>query len=235
MMESLRDTKHPAVVSLAAYTNVAHQYTENTMRPKADTPAPPTQPAERGVSGKFVIMGILGLALVAASGSWLFRYNATHRAAEYFEPANVIAIRDAPKVTFATYAEPLTLRIPTIWFLPITFEQWLAEQPHTSTDVTSAHGLVHLRNALLEDQSYDWDADSTNPVPAAAAAWKHSLVFEDTTTGHRTYVLFAPESKLLKEADRTFPLSYQPIESGIAEMLAEFASLPVSQADSTSR
>lgn len=194
------------------------------MPPTADSPAAVIPPAEPGVSGKWVILGILAVALAAAGGSWWFRYNSTSRVAHYLGRENAIAVRDASKVTLATFVDPIAIPINSIWSVPV--EQWLAQQPQTLTDVTSARGLLHLRNALLDDRSFEWESDATIPVAVAAAKWTHALIFDDANSGHRAYLILSTGSKLIKPADRTFPLSYQPIATGIAEMLAEFESLP---------
>ena len=47
------------------------------------------------LSGKLVIIGIVGVALAGAGAGWWFRYNATHRAAEFWGPQAVRLIRDA--------------------------------------------------------------------------------------------------------------------------------------------
>lgn len=203
------------------------------MPSKADSPAAVIPPVEAGVSGKWVIVGILLVAFAAAGGSWWFRYNATSRVAQYLGRENVIAVRDASKVTLSTFAEPISIPINSIWSVPV--EQWLAQQPQTSTDVTSAHGLLHLRNALLDDRSFEWESDAINPVAVAAAKWTHALIFDDTNSGHHAYLILSTGSKLIKPADRTFPLSYQPIATGIAEMLAEFESLPATNTPRTVR
>ena len=48
--------------------------------------------------GKLLILVILGVALVMAGFSWWFRYNATHRAANFWGHVVAHAIRDAPQV-----------------------------------------------------------------------------------------------------------------------------------------
>jgi hypothetical protein len=197
------------------------------MRPKANSQAAPSQPAETGVSGKRVIIGILLLALVAAGGSWLFRYNATHRAAKFWGPENAAAIRDAPIVTFSTFTTPIIWSPHYIGIAGEPIEHLLAQKPQTTRDVTSARGLVHLRNALLEDRSFDWESESLYTSAFwPETKWSHAIVFSDETKGVQAYLLFAPDSQLTTFAGRNAALSYKPIARGIAEMFAEFEFLP---------
>src|SRR5438270_10988443 len=94
-------------------------------------------PSTTYVSGKLVIIGVVTVSLIGAVASWLFRYNATHRAAKFWGPEAAVLIRDAPHVTVKR--RPLT-------------GNFFANE----VDVSHARGLVHLRNALLEDQDFDW-------------------------------------------------------------------------------
>src|SRR4051794_18776886 len=121
------------------------------MPPTDDSPAP-LPPTASSNSGKLLIIGILAVAFVAAAGSWIFRYNATHRAAELWGPQVAQLIRDAPVVEFRKITPPLEGALPA-------HESGELEQHLGGPElinITSAAGLVHLRNALVEDLSFDW-------------------------------------------------------------------------------
>lgn len=193
------------------------------MPPTADSPIRPPQPARVEGSGKFVIIGILGLAIVAASGSWLFRYNATHRAARFWGPETAQLIRDAPNVTF---------------YVADAAQDHLVEP---NIDVSNAHGLAHLRNALLEDWNYEWPS-SVDQLPRAAADLGHWwLSFEDPATGKSAVIYFSTDcaqALLAQHPDGVQvgkPISTKPIAPGLREIFAEFVAQPRDKAAAPER
>jgi hypothetical protein len=189
------------------------------MRPKADTPVPPTQLAETGVSGKLVIIGILTLAIVAAGGSWMFRYNATHHAASFWG-SNAWLIRDGENI------ELLELRRSkgtsdgatenTINYRNARYEIV------TRYEVSKAPGMAHLRNAMLEDLSFIWPAERPERDPD----WRWVLEFRQEKEG--CDVFFTEDCELTSgtnfNGSKCGVASCAPIAAGLREMFAEFAS-----------
>jgi len=183
------------------------------MPPTAASPALPNQPAGDDGTGKFVIIGILGLAIVAASGSWLFRYGATHRTARFWGPETVRLIRDAPKVTFdLTDTPPVPLK----------------HRGEGAIDVSRAHGLAHLRNALLEDRNFEWPKQEGDwPRQKNPMYWW--LEFEDPAAGKSVVIWFsqdcvqATRTQLPDGSSEVTTISTKPIASGLREIFAEFA------------
>ncbi len=161
------------------------------MPPKADSPDVPVPPAEPGVSGKWVIVGILAVALAAAGGSWLFRYTATHRTAEFWGPQAVQLIRDARIVRL----------VPN------------------ERDVSSAKGLTHLRNALLEDRSFVWPATALQD----GIEWKSGLAFRDVAAGTSAVLMFSSDFQHVRNDNTDQMLCCESIAEGLREMFAEFA------------
>src|SRR5690348_9790168 len=123
-----------------------------------------------GLSGKLLIIGILAIAFVAAGTSWWFRYSATHGAATFWGPSATL-IRDA--------------RVVELW-KPVNFHPELRD-PTLFTDdsewhdISAAHGLVHLRNALLEDHSFKWPPIKI-PTNTDWRQWTLGLRFRDGST-----------------------------------------------------
>ena len=127
----------------------------------------------RGSSGKRLILGVFVVALAAAAASWWYRYAGTHRAAQFWGPQAAELIRDAPRVTLRSDDPAIEGNNP-------------ADLPR---DISSAHGLIHLRTALLQDESYDWSAKGP-----ADSNWSSSLVFEETEGAEpRVVILFSPD------------------------------------------
>jgi hypothetical protein len=182
------------------------------MPPKANTAAEPSSAAGSTVSGKLVIIGILTVALTGAAVSWFFRYNATHRAAEYWGPETARLIRDAPIVEVFNPTTPITI--------PSNDTAGVGGFIDETRDVSTAHGLVHLRTALLEDHSFDWPPKPVSPD----VQWKHSLLFRNKGLGNTAILLFSPDFKLVNVAGAKEMLSCAPIAAGLREMFAEFSS-----------
>ena len=198
------------------------------MTSKATSPAPPSEPEETGFSGKLLIIGILTVAFVAAGGSWMFRYSSTHQAAKFWGAETARLIRDAPTVTFATFTEPVSGQAEKS---DSAADHNFAAAPQVTRDVTEAHGLVHLRNALLESHSFNWPSQPASPT----THWKHALVFTDSATGHSVCVLFSPESKLVASLETNSTLSFEPISSGVDQMFGEFEALPAVESPAPAR
>ncbi|HEX3599556.1 MAG TPA: hypothetical protein VHU84_05400 [Lacipirellulaceae bacterium] len=192
------------------------------MPPKADTFVRSAPPATPAASGKLVIVGILMIALSAAVVSWWFRYFATHRAVQFWTPAGAELIRDAPLVTIrqSPHTSPRSASRTDIAATRAKFNS-------SETDVSQAHGLVHLRNALLEDQSYDWKAGEDSLPPSAMNGdnqywW---LTFSDPTTDTSLTLWLSSDFKLASRVDDTNEVqavSTAPIAAGLREMFDEF-------------
>src|SRR5262245_5327090 len=117
------------------------------MSPKANTDPDPPPSRGSAVSGKLVIISILFVAIVAAGVSWAFRVYATHRAAGFWGPQAAWLIRSSQtaKLSRIDRSSDGTIRIKT------------------TRDVSNAPGITHLRNALLEDKSFEWSPGNTAP------------------------------------------------------------------------
>lgn len=190
------------------------------MPPKADSPAAVAPPAEAGVSGKWVILGILAVALAAAGGSWLFRYNATHRAVEFWGPQAAQLIRDAPTVLLRRLSDE-TKPTPTSQLRDkAAMYDSMASAP-APIDISSAHGLVHFRNALLEDRSYRWPEAVVGPEDR----WRWAMTFRSKDDRELTLMFSSDLHAITKDClpvETLRKLSCEPIARGLEEMFAEF-------------
>jgi hypothetical protein len=177
------------------------------------------------LSGKLVIIGILAVAFSAAAASWWFRYAATHQAAEYWGPEAAKLIRDAPIVEFFRLNPP-----PDSTFFASEFSgRYARVDPNDIRDIATARGLVHLRNALLEDRSYNWP-----PRPSAFdTRWAWVLNFRDKArndgardNAHNdgAWLLFSTDCRSVAMLDRpNAVLSCQPIAEGLTRFFVELA------------
>ena len=171
-------------------------------------------PSVSAISGKLVIIVIVTVAFCAAAISWYFRYNATHRVAEFWGPETVRLIRDAPSVEAFNASAPIIIPrgdgAGTGGFIDTS----------ETRDVSSAHGLVHLRNALLEDHNFAWPPSANSPD----VQWKRGLIFRDKGLGNIAILVFSPDLKLVSVLGSKEMLSCAPIAAGLGEMFTEFSS-----------
>jgi hypothetical protein len=169
------------------------------------------------LSGKLVILGIVGAALAAAGTSWWFRYSATHEAAVFWGSARSHLIRSAPVVKL--------FRLDTS-----TESSTVLEDEHAAldfigeADITKAPGLLHLRSALLEDRSFRWPETTTD---TDVQRWQWALFFHHPSHRQMATLLFSRDWKLVTYPPGNRVLSCEPIAEGLATMLAEqISSMP---------
>src|SRR5882724_5292436 len=111
-------------------------------------------------SGKLLIITMFVAALAAAAASWWFRYEATHQSAQFWGPEAARLIRDAPTVELLTLQ--LADKTQSAPSSPDTSALSVSTFGHkiwtiaAKRNISTAPGLSHLRNALLEDRSFNW-------------------------------------------------------------------------------
>ncbi len=164
------------------------------------------------ISGKLVIISILLVALLGAGISWYFRYSATHQAAQFWNTGSAVLIRDAPQVTLHV--------IPT------------ADESKSSIDISQGRGLVHLRNALLEDHNFIWpEVNQTDIAASGPLDWKWFLEFRDPKTNEAAALQFTTDCTLAarampsKERGSNRPVAVRTdsiMAQGLREMFGEF-------------
>ncbi len=156
-------------------------------------------------SGKMLILGVLLLGVAMAAAAWWFRYSTTHRAVELWGPQAAVLIRDAPRVTLRSDS--------------VSTDAEGAAEPDVARDISKANGLTHLRNALLEDSSFDWIAKGT-----ADTNWSKSLVFERSEGAEpRIVILFSPDFRWAANGSASDPAKSAVATSGeFAAGLAKF-------------
>jgi hypothetical protein len=177
-------------------------------------------------SGKLLIITMFVAALAAAATSWWFRYEATHHAAQFWGPEGARLIRDAPNVELLMLQPAPTAadRTKSPDEIRVGSAVWTITARH---DISAAHGLVHLRNALLEDSSFNWSNDSLPPAFASGTA----LFFRDPETSDPLAILLSSDFQLLQtlppgeKSLRT--VSCGPIAAGLAETTVEWSQQPV--------
>jgi hypothetical protein len=131
------------------------------------------------VSGKLIVLTLVGLGLAATLFSLWFTYRSTHRTLQMWGPKTARLIQAARQVT--------ALRLEPAAGDAADGEAWLelgAETFHVAEarDFSHVRGLIHLRQVLLQDANFRWDAQLDDCRPT----WGYALRFEE---GGRTATL----------------------------------------------
>jgi hypothetical protein len=145
--------------------------------------------------GKMVIVGIVAVALVAASFSAWYHYRGQQRAQQFWGTTSAVLIAGAPEVELMRLGEghesnpdddsephgdaepPRALEFGEL--------AWSVEE---TKDATGAKGINNVRRALVQDTTFDW----RRPADESEPHWQYAVGFTD----HRNWatVLFDVES-----------------------------------------
>ncbi|MGY8768323.1 MAG: hypothetical protein ACKVH8_07840 [Pirellulales bacterium] len=123
--------------------------------------------------GSLLVYGILALATSAGIVTLIFTWSRGNQALEYWGTESAYEIRHAQTIelwTIEPIKEPALANDPAAWDIASGSKKWKTTQ---RIDITEARGLVHMRQALIEDASYQWGETDTSCTPE----WKHALVF----------------------------------------------------------
>jgi hypothetical protein len=171
-------------------------------------------------SGKWLIVAILAVALAAGAFSWWFRWSATHRAAELWGPEAAATIRDALHIEAYRLTDAGSETDETL----VAGNRAYAVERRV--DVSKGPGLVHLKQALLEDRSFDWEAtfDTGLLVPRWALVF-HPL--PDRQSTEAATLLFDEDCErgaAITAGQPARPFVCRRIAAGIEKVLTEWLS-----------
>ena len=154
-------------------------------------------------SGRWVTVVIFVMGLIAALAAWSHRYQQGRRSLEFWGPDAAYQIRFAPTVTLLRLARPDS---PVAEQLGSPAAAAGESQQHLQIDgkaypiaaqfdLTTARGLTHAREALIQDQSFDWQTEPDEKL----AAWEYAVVFQQS--GQRSTVLLDLTHDLVRPLD----------------------------------
>jgi hypothetical protein len=128
-----------------------------------------------GQSGTKLVILLVGLALIAGATSWWYRYESAHQATTYWgnEAARLIA-QPAEVEAFDLSLLGAESALPKGAEVLDLGRKYQAGEPRT---LTNARGMVHLRNALMSDRSYEWGT-AVDPVEVD---WRWCLRFFESS------------------------------------------------------
>lgn len=160
------------------------------------------------IHGKYIVLGILLLAVVMATGNMAFQIWATHRTLDHWGGEAWQQIASAGRV------EVLKLRVDG--------GDASAETIQTSRrrlfvvrkiEASHAQGLLHARRALLRDTLFDWH----DPPIEKRKSWRYAMRFGEEG---ELVTLLLDETCLWVAAadDEDHPLRIRPIEDGTSPL-----------------
>jgi hypothetical protein len=170
--------------------------------------------------GQLAILGMVGIALLAAGFGLWWRHVQTRQALEFWGPAAAALIAKADKVE-AMLVEPLagpggesTGRYQE--FLRVDSQEYgiLAAK-----EVTSAPGFLNARHALTLGKSFNWQVDPF----ACQPTWRYAMRF--SSPANQVTILLSFPCKLTRRSDSDRMAGIGPIAEGLQAVFNE--QLPV--------
>lgn len=145
-------------------------------------------------SGSWLVGGIVVIAVLAATITITWHWSQSRFAVGYWGGENATHIRAAEVVQLVDLANEAA-----------------------NQDISDAKGLVHFRQALIEDASFS----GAVPVAEASPLWQVEVVFTEEGTQSSTTVLFDLEKGLVGLPDRGEVLNATPISEGLRKFFAD--------------
>lgn len=169
-------------------------------------------------SGSKLVLGMVALALVLGLGSWWYRYEAAHRATQFWGTRAAGAIARPDQVIGMELADPLPPggeispeKASTI--MRIGSEVYPVA---SKKDLVSARGIKHMDSLLLADHNFRWDR------PVVNQRWKWAMLFVNNAGTAR--VLFSDDLQSVGMLDleglQVKAVDCTPLKSALEEYLA---------------
>ncbi len=135
-------------------------------------------------SGTRLVVGLAIMALLAGGTSWWYRYEAAHRATQFWgaEASRLIAESEGFEVWYP-------------W--PDPSAHVFSALSATKKELSRARGQAHLRHALMSDRNYVWGAS----VDPATVEWGWQLHFYEEEL--HAWVLLSEDLKVVGKRDRS--------------------------------
>ena len=120
--------------------------------------------------GKLVIVLMIALSVVSALFAIWFRHQWGSRSLEFWGRDAALLIRDAPQVAACRLRPPLPGPPASGQTIHVDGQSL---ECIDRLDISRARGLLHVRQALQEDRTFDWAAGPD----ATPADWTYALIF----------------------------------------------------------
>lgn len=169
--------------------------------------------------GPWVIVSIFAMALAMAAYAWQVQRVRGRQVLVYLGWEHAERIGGAPTVELwdlrplSSSSTPADPPLREIRMLDIAGASHVMER---RTDLSMASGIVHARQALLDDATFRWPA----VLGAPPATWQVALRFEQN--GRETLLVFDLDRGLVRLTDKNMSLRMKPaIRNGFRRYLDE--------------
>lgn len=126
--------------------------------------------------GKFVILGILAVAVAASCFAVYYQYRAQDHALDLWGTTSARLIAEGPQVEVLLLGDETDVESEPREDAPARVESGdMAWTVAASKDAVGARGTANVRRALVMDTTYDWDVAEAPPEPE----WKYAMTFSD--------------------------------------------------------
>jgi hypothetical protein len=172
-------------------------------------------PTKRGwTSGQRVILLIVGTAVTASAVAWWYQFQQGRRILRLWGPAAAYRIRLAPECE--------VWRLKPAGNLPGDLQ--IDQQPWSIVarqNISQTQGLVHARQALIQDASFDWN----QPIPDTMH-WQYALQFQDSRapsdSTSQTVLVFDLDRAVVRDVEHPeHAARIQPIADGLRTFFEE--------------
>lgn len=154
--------------------------------------------------GKFLIIGIFGLAIVMACGAWWWTYQRSARCREFWGLDSAAAIRVVTDVVAMKLGSKGSDPDPTSKAIDMDGHTFPVAR---TINLVGRGGLLHAANSLIVDDSYMWDTgirevqgqDTFEYAVRFRDGDRQATVLFDTTNGR---IAFAEKNKVARLDDK---------------------------------
>lgn len=126
-------------------------------------------------TGKALIIGIVLVALLMSGYAWWHQKQKGRRTLEFWGSRIALRLRYGKEIELLQLAAPDSDTSTGGETLTVNGQSWGIVQ---SKVISKATGLVHARQALVFDPSYEWNAEAHKPP-----VWQYALRFMDEVAG----------------------------------------------------
>lgn len=145
--------------------------------------AGPASGANPARTGRWVVLGLVGLGLVAAAAAWVWNYQRSRRALAFFGPQTALLIRRAPTVELVLLQRPLAADESApdqARFVAIAGQAWVIQ---ARIDLSRTPGLLNARTSLLQDASFRDEPPRTYHGPLPPTMLRYAAGSEEAWVG----------------------------------------------------
>ncbi len=182
--------------------------------------------------GKLVIVTMLGVGLCAAAFAAWYQYRGQHRAHDHWGTTSAVLISEAPRVTVLWLGESGPQEESTFQDQPADAEPARPRRVEfgdrswkvlSSKDGQAARGIKNIRQALVQDTTFDWNSPPLDEEPE----WQYAIGFTDNRNWATVLFDFETGRVALTGAKKTAlldPSAKKELQEFFAEQFADEAS-----------